>query len=65
MGRQKVPKSDFQSNFSISKIDRIFLKKILLKNINLGHQLLLKTFLDKFNLKNNLFLKLGHKIAKF
>ena len=26
--RQKVPKSDFQSQFSMSKIIRIFLKKI-------------------------------------
>ena len=36
-----------------------------LKNINLGHQLLLKTFFDKFNFKNNLFLKLGRKIVNF
>ena len=35
-GRQKVPKSDFQSHFSMSKNVRIFLKKISLKNINLG-----------------------------
>ena len=34
--RQKVPKSDFQSQFSTSKITRIFLKIFLLKNINLG-----------------------------
>ena len=27
MGRQKVPKSDFQSQFSMSKNVRIFLKK--------------------------------------
>ena len=27
MGHQKVPKSDFQSQFSMSKNDRIFLKK--------------------------------------
>ena len=32
--------SDFQSNFDMSKIIRIFLKNFLLKNINLGHQLL-------------------------
>ena len=31
-------------------------KKKSLKNINLGHQLLLKTFSDKSNFKNNLFL---------
>ena len=33
---QKVPILDFQSEFSMSKIIRIFLKKKSLKNINLG-----------------------------
>ena len=33
---QKVPMLDFQSEFSMSKIIQIFLKKNLLKNINLG-----------------------------
>ena len=33
---QKVPILDFQSEFSMSKIIRIFLKKNSLKNINLG-----------------------------
>ena len=33
---QKVPILDFQSDFSMSKIIRIFLKKSSLKNINLG-----------------------------
>ena len=32
-GHQKVPKSDFQSNFSMSKNVRIFLKTILIKNV--------------------------------
>ena len=36
-----------------------------LKNINSGQQLLLKSFFDKFNFKNNLLLKLGCKIAIF
>ena len=36
----KLQNSDFQSNFSMSKIIRIFLKKISLENINLGAQLL-------------------------
>ena len=36
MGRQKVPKSDFQSQFSMSKIIRIFLNFFSLKNISLG-----------------------------
>ena len=34
--RQKVPILDFQSEFSMSKIIWIFLKKNSLKNINLG-----------------------------
>ena len=34
--RQKVPILDFQSEFSMSKTIRIFLKKNSLKNINLG-----------------------------
>ena len=33
---QKVPKSYFQSQFSMSKIDGIFSKKKSFKNINLG-----------------------------
>ena len=35
MGQQKVPKSDFQSQFSMSKNVQVFLKNFLLKNINL------------------------------
>ena len=63
----KLQNSDFQSHFSMSKIVQIFAKKIkkILKNINLGQQLLLKSFFDKFNFKNNLLLKLGCKIAIF
>ena len=37
---------DFQSQFSISKIVRIFLNFFSLKNINLGAHLLLFTFFD-------------------
>ena len=36
-----------------------------MKNIDLGQQLLSKTFFDKFNFKNNLFPKLGRKIVNF
>ena len=61
----KLQKSDFQSHFSTSKIVQIFTKKKSLKNINLGQQLLLKSFFDKFNFENNLLLKLGCKIAIF
>ena len=41
-GHQKVPKSDFQSHFSMSKNVRIFLKKKnSLMNINLEPQFLI------------------------
>ena len=40
MVRQKVPKSYFQSQFSMSKIDGIFFKKKSFKNINLGDHFL-------------------------
>ena len=45
---QKVPKSYFQSQFWMSKINRIKKKK-LYKNINLGDHYLLKTFFHKLN----------------
>ena len=46
---QKVPKLYFQSQFWMSKIDRIFSKKMVSKNINLGDHYLLKTFISKLN----------------
>ena len=53
----KFQKSDFQSHFSKSKIVQIFTKKKKsLKDINLGQQVLLKSFFDKFNFKDNLLL---------
>ena len=45
----KVPKFDFQSQFCMSKIIRIFLNFFLLKNINLGAHFLLLTFFDNIN----------------
>ena len=45
--RQNVPKSDFQSQFSTSKIIRIVLKKFSLKNINLGAHFLFLLILCK------------------
>ena len=42
--RQKVPKSYFQSQFWMLKINWIFSKKNLSKNINLGDHYLVKTF---------------------
>ena len=45
---QKVPKSYFQSQFWMSKINRIFSKKKKLsKNINLGDHILWKTFFSR------------------
>ena len=49
MGRQKVPKSDFQSQFSMSKIIRIFLIFFSLKNISLEEGFLLLSFFENFN----------------
>ena len=45
----KILISDFQSQFSMSKIILIFLNFFLLKNINLGASLLLLTFFENFN----------------
>ena len=44
MVRQKVPKSYFQRQFSMSKINEIFSKKNSFKNINLGDHFFKKTF---------------------
>ena len=47
---QKGPKSYFQSQFSMSKIDRFFSKKIHLRIfINLGDHFLQKTFFSNLN----------------
>ena len=48
MGRQKVPKSDFQSQFSVSKIIRIFLIFFSLKNISLEKDFCYLYFLKTF-----------------
>ena len=55
----------FKVIFLRQKLSKSLRKKNSLKNINLGQQLLLKSFFDKFNFKNNLLLKLGCKIAIF
>ena len=50
MGRQKVPKSDFQSQLSMSKIIRIFLNFFSLKNISLEEVFfLLLSFFENSN----------------
>ena len=45
----EVSKFDFQSQFSRSKIIRIFLIFFSLKNMNLGAHFLLLTFFDNIN----------------
>ena len=65
---QNVPKFDFQSQFSMSKIIRIFLNFFFsLKNTNLEAHFLLLAFFDKINFLTTLLLKLGQifdKVAK-
>ena len=57
---RKVRKMDFQSQFSMSKIIRIFLNFFFpLKNTNLEAHFLLLAFFDKINFLTTLLLKLG------
>ena len=56
-GLSKSAISDFQSEFSMSKIICIFLKKFSLRNIHLGAPFLKKTFFADFNFKTTLLLK--------
>ena len=57
---RKVQKMDFQSQFSMSKIIRIFLNFFFsLKNTNLEAHFLLLAFFDKINFLTTLLLKLG------
>ena len=63
--RQKVPKSDFQSRFSTSKILRIFLKKNLLKNINLVAHFLFLLILCSIKIERLLFLNFLKNLAFF
>ena len=56
--RQKVPKWYFQSQFWMLKINRIFSKKKISKNINLGDHYLLKTFFLNSIFEPLYFLKL-------
>ena len=62
---QKVPKSDFQSQFSTSKIIRIFLKKNSLENINLGAHFLFLSILCSMKIERLLFLKFLKFLAFF
>ena len=67
MGRcQKVPKSDFQSQFSTSKIIWIFLIFFFaLKNTNLGAHFLLLAFFDNINFQITLFSKMMPNFWQF
>ena len=71
-----MPKLYFQSQFSMSKINQIFSKKISSKNINLGDHFLLKTFFSRLNFWTTLLSKIRpnfcrphamsmHKIQQF
>ena len=61
----KVPKSDFHSQFSSSKIIPIFLKKISLKNINLEAHFLFLLILCSIKIEWLLFLKFLKFLAFF
>ena len=63
--RQKVPKSDFQSQFSMSKIIRILIKKKFYKNINLGAHFLFLLILCSIKIERLLFLKFLKILAFF
>ena len=54
----------FKVNFLCQKLSETFYF-FSLKNIDLGQQLLSKTFFDKFNSKNYSFPKLNRKIVNF
>ena len=54
---QKWQNSDFQSQFSMSKIIQIFLNFFSLKNMILGAHFLLLTFFENFNFYSTLFTK--------
>ena len=62
---QKVPKSDFQSQFLASKIIQIFQIKFSLKNINLGAPFLFLSILCSIKIEQFLFLKFLKKLAFF
>jgi len=57
-GSSKVPKSDFQSQFSKSKIIRIVQIFFSLKNISLEEGFLLLSFFENFNFWTTLFSKM-------
>ena len=61
MGCRKVPKSDFQSQFSMSKIIRIFQKNVFIEEYQCRRRdffLLLLSFFENFNFCTTLFSKM-------
>ena len=65
IGCQKVPKSDFQSQSSTSKIIQIFLNFFSLKNINFGAHCLFLLILSSIKIEQPLFLKFLKNLAFF
>ena len=59
MGRQKLLKSNFLSQFSMSRIIPIFLIFFSLKIISLGEVFFLLSFFKNFNFWTTLFSKMG------
>ena len=57
MGHQKVPKSDFQSQFSMSKNVRIFLKKNFIEEYQFRTTFVVKYIFDNFKIERLLLLK--------
>ena len=55
---QTYQNSYFQSHFSVLKLVESFQKKIFMKNIGLGDQLLLKNVFENFDFLDTFFLKL-------
>ena len=63
---QKVPKSYFQSQFLMSKINGIFKKIFFIGEYQFrSPNFVKKTSIDNFIFKNNLFLKWRHQIVIF
>ena len=63
--RQKMPKSDFQSQFSRSKIIRIFLKKFFIEKYQFGAHFLFLLILCSIKIERLLFLKFLKNLAFF
>ena len=54
---RKYQNRTLKVDFLCQKLWESFQKKFSLEKSNLGHQLLFNTFFDKFNFKNNSFIK--------